>query len=79
MAEFFSVPKRSGFSPPSPELDFPCNRFIAMAIQVCASSEIEPYDIAPVLNRFTISDTGSTSSNEIGFRLDLNSKEALNV
>ena len=31
-----------------------------------ASFEIEPYDIAPVANRFTISFAGSTSSSGIG-------------
>ena len=33
-----------------------------MARVSCASCEIEPYDIAPVENRLTISSTGSTSS-----------------
>ena len=37
-------------------------RFIATASVVCASVEIEPSDIAPVANRFTISVAGSTSS-----------------
>ena len=36
--------------------------FIACASVSCASREIEPSDIAPVENRFTISDAGSTSS-----------------
>ena len=33
-----------------------------MAIVSCASWLIEPYDIAPVANRFTMASTGSTSS-----------------
>ena len=37
-----------------------------MASVSCASSLIEPYDIAPVANRFTIDSTGSTSSSGIG-------------
>jgi hypothetical protein len=37
-------------------------RFMAMASVSCASREIEPYDIAPVANRLTISLAGSTSS-----------------
>ena len=37
-------------------------RFMAMASVSCASFEIEPNDIAPVANRFTISLAGSTSS-----------------
>ena len=53
---------RSASSPPSPVLDLPPSRFIAMASVWCASRLIEPYDIAPVENRLTISLTGSTSS-----------------
>ena len=53
-------------SPPSPVLDFPPNRFIAIARLSCASLEIDPYDIAPVLNLLTISDAGSTSSKGMG-------------
>jgi hypothetical protein len=44
----------------------PPRRFIAIASVWCASSEIEPYDIAPVQKRFTISEAGSTSSSGIG-------------
>ena len=51
-----------GSSPPSPVLDLPPNLFIAIARVECASVEIEPKDIAPVANLFTISDAGSTSS-----------------
>ena len=47
-------------SPPSPVFDFPPIRFIAMAKVECASVEIEPKDIAPVVNLFTISFAGST-------------------
>ena len=48
-------------------LDFPPILFIAMARVSCASPDIEPYDIAPVANLLTISDTGSTSSSGIEF------------
>jgi hypothetical protein len=48
-------------------LDFAPSRFIAIASVSCASWLMEPYDIAPVENRLTISLTGSTSS--IGDRL----------
>ena len=40
-------------------------RFIAIARFSCASREIDPSDIAPVTNRFTISAAGSTSSSGI--------------
>ena len=43
-------------------------RFIAMAIVVCASREIEPKDMAPVEKRLTIDATGSTSSSGTGVR-----------
>src|SRR5213594_1784374 len=42
-------------------------RFIATASVVCASTEIEPCDIAPVEKRLTISAAGSTSSMGTGF------------
>src|SRR5881409_2446940 len=48
---FGSGLNRPGSSPPSPVLDLPPSRFIAMASVSCASAEIEPYDIAPVENR----------------------------
>ncbi|CPU64065.1 Uncharacterised protein [Mycobacteroides abscessus] len=54
--------RRSGSSPPSPVFDRPPRRFIAIARVSWASAEMEPYDIAPVLKRLTISLTGSTSS-----------------
>jgi hypothetical protein len=41
---------------------------MAIASVSCASLEIEPYDMAPVEKRFTISETGSTSSIGIGER-----------
>ena len=41
---------------------------MAIASVSCASWLIEPYDIAPVLNRLTISETGSTSSIGTGGR-----------
>ena len=53
---------RSESSPPSPELDRPPSVFIAIASVSCASIEIDPYDMAPVENRRTIEETGSTSS-----------------
>src|ERR1700683_2011954 len=56
---------RSASSPPSPVLDRAPSPFIAIARVSCASAEIDPYDIAPVANRFTIDETGSTSSEEI--------------
>src|SRR5918994_2179256 len=62
---------RSGSSPPSPVLDLPPSRFMAIARVSCASLEMEPYDMAPVEKRLTISETGSTSSMEIGSRPDL--------
>ena len=37
-----------------------------MASVVCASSLIDPYDMAPVANRLTICSTGSTSSSGTG-------------
>ena len=49
-------------SPPSPVFDFPPILFIAIAKLVWASLLIEPKDIAPVANLFTISLAGSTSS-----------------
>ncbi len=39
---------------------------MAIASVVCASREMEPKLIAPVANRFTISDAGSTSSSGSG-------------
>ena len=66
MSPFLSFLYLTGSSPPSPVLDRPPNLFIAMARVECASLEIEPNDIAPVENLFTISETGSTSSIFIG-------------
>src|SRR5262249_2256221 len=59
---------RSASSPPSPVLDRPPRRFIAIARVSCASAEMEPYDMAPVANRLTISLAGSTSSSGTGVR-----------
>ena len=47
-------------------------RFMAMASVSCASLEMEPKDIAPVANRFTISLAGSTSSSGTGAALEFN-------
>src|SRR6187200_265775 len=57
-----STSKRIGSSPPSPVLDLPPRRFMAMARVSWDSAEMEPYDMAPVENRRTISLIGSTSS-----------------
>src|SRR6202020_651345 len=57
---------RSGSSPPSPVLDRPPSRFMAMARVWCASAEMEPYDMAPVENRRTMLDTGSAWSIGVG-------------
>ena len=61
--------KRSDSSPPSPVLDLPPIRFMAIASVVCASREIEPNDIAPVAKRLTMSLAGSTWSSGTGLRL----------
>src|SRR5436190_23130399 len=53
---------RAGSSHPSLVFDLPPSRFIAIAMVVCASSLIDPYDIAPVAKRLTICPTASTSS-----------------
>lgn len=58
--------RRSTSSPPSPVFDLPPRLFIAIASVSCDSAEIEPYDMAPVANRLTISVAGSTSSSGIG-------------
>ena len=52
-------------SPPSPVLLRAPILFIAIAIVSCASRLMDPSDTAPVANRFTISDAGSTSSRDI--------------
>src|SRR5665648_1672 len=58
--------KRSTSSPPSPVLERPPIRFMAMARVVCASRLMEPKDMAPVAKRLTISSAGSTSSRGTG-------------
>ena len=68
-----------GSSPPSPVFDLPPNLFIAIARVECASVEIEPKDIAPVANLFTISDVGSTSSMCIGLFIFLNLNKPLRL
>ena len=65
---FGSGLKRSISSPPSPVLDLPPIRFMAIASVVCASREIEPNDIAPVAKRLTMSLAGSTWSSGTGLR-----------
>ena len=71
IAERIESPLSSGLnrvasSPPSPVLDLPPIRFIAIASVVCASRLIEPKLIAPVAKRLTISAAGSTSSSGTG-------------
>ncbi len=66
-------------SPPSPVLDLPPMRFMAMARVACASVEMEPRDMAPVAKRLTISFAGSTSSSGIGEPLGLISNRPRNV
>src|SRR5215475_15091437 len=51
---FSSGTYRRASSPPSPVFDRPPSRFIAIAIVSCASADIDPYDMAPVLKRRTI-------------------------
>ncbi|CAB4585712.1 unannotated protein [freshwater metagenome] len=65
---FSIVTKRSGSSPPSPVFDFAPRRFIAIARVSCTSCDTDPYDIAPVEKRLTISEIGSTSSIDIAGR-----------
>src|SRR5579864_1924736 len=45
---FASGTNRDASSPPSPVLDLPPMRFMAIARVSCASAEIDPYDMAPV-------------------------------
>ena len=59
---FFIGLNLSGSSPPSPVFDLPPILFIATARVVWASLDIEPKDMAPVENLFTISEAGSTSA-----------------
>ena len=58
--------KRLASSPPSPVLDLPPKRFMAIAKDSCASALIEPKLMAPVAKRFTISFAASTSSSGTG-------------
>ena len=75
---FGSGLKRSASSPPSPVLDLPPIRFIAIASVVWASREIEPNDIAPVAKRLTMSLAGSTSSSGTGLRFSSSAVLILN-
>ena len=70
---------RSGSSPPSPVLLLAPMRFIAIASVSCASLLIEPNDMAPVVNRLTISFAGSTSSRGIGCRQELELEQAAQI
>src|SRR6516225_169984 len=70
---------RSASSPPSPVLDLPPMRFMAMASVSWASAEMEPYDMAPVENRLTIEETGSTSSIGTGGRVGRKRKRPRSV
>ena len=66
---FLSTLNLSLSSPPSPVLDFPPSLFIAIAKASWASFDIDPYDIAPVLNLLTIDNALSTSSKGTGLLL----------
>src|SRR6185437_3090289 len=57
--------KRAGSSPPSPVLERPPRRFMAIASVSWASRDMEPRLIAPVQKRRTISFAGSTSESGI--------------
>ena len=70
--------KRFLSSPPSPVFDFPPIRFIATASVVCASVDIDPKDIAPVVNLLTISFADSTVSKGTAF-VFLKENNPLNV
>ena len=50
-------------------------RFMAMARVSWASAEIDPYDMAPVANRRTISDTDSTSAIGTGGRRSVRNRK----
>ena len=63
---FGSGTNRSASSPPSPVLLLPPMRFMAIASVSCASLLIAQNDMAPVVNRLTMSFAGSTSSSGIG-------------
>src|SRR5256885_1668897 len=65
--QFLSFRYRAGSSPPSPVLAFPPKRLNAIASVSCASAPIAPCEIAPVENRFTISDAAVTDADH---RLD---------
>src|SRR5918992_271584 len=66
MAELFSVPKRAGSSPPSPQLERPPTRLRAMARVSWASGDSEPRLMAAVENRARMPAAGSTSSGGAG-------------
>mmetsp|Transcript_8219 Transcript_8219/g.20044 ORF Transcript_8219/g.20044 Transcript_8219/m.20044 type:complete len:210 (-) Transcript_8219:2720-3349(-) len=68
--------KRLLSSPPSPQLDFPPIRFIAMPSTSCASGESAPSDIPPVQNLRMMASTGSTSERGTGLRSDLMSSRS---
>ena len=57
---------RAGSSPPSPVLERPPKRFMAIAKFSCAPLEIEPKLMAPVAKRLKIFSAGSTFSIGIG-------------
>ena len=64
--------KRRGSSPPSPVLDLPPMRFMAMASASWDSALMEPKLMAPVAKRLTISLSGSTSSRSMAGPTGLN-------
>jgi len=77
MREFLLLLRRSGASPPSPELLIPPILFIASPKASCASGEMEPKLIAAVEKRLKIASLDSTLSSAIGSRSDLSSKKSL--
>ena len=58
----FSFTQRMGSSPPSPELDLPPMRFMAMAMVSCVSRLMAPSDMPPVQKRAMMLAAGSTWS-----------------
>ena len=76
---FLSTLNLEASSPPSPVFDLPPILFIAIANVEWASVDIDPKDMAPVANLFTISLTGSTWSNGTGSFKVLNSNKPLKL
>jgi hypothetical protein len=66
----------TGSSPPSPELDLPPMRFMAMAMVSWVSRLMAPSDMPPVQKRDMMLAAGSTSSIEMGWRLEESSRQS---